>query len=352
MNDAYLNRLACVVPPHEVNGFYLRFAASMLADERRRTLFGRMTERAGITHRYSCFAPGEDPEGPALDAAGLFRRGDFPGTGARMALYAQAAPELAATAVDRLLGEEDRDSVTHLIVASCTGFYAPGIDLDILARCGLRSSVERTIVGFMGCYAAVNALKLARHIVRSEPAARVLVVAVEICTLHLKETDDLETLLSFCLWGDGAAAALVTNQRQGMRLERFDAFVAPEARDMMRWTIEDDGFDMVLSGEVPLAIFRMLDTASGGAGGLSAIDLWAVHPGGRSVLDAVGRGLDLSTQNLEASRSVLDRFGNMSSATILFVLETMLAGARPGQAGLAMAFGPGLTAETMRFTTV
>lgn len=350
MSDAYLNRVASAVPPHDVHRFYLRFAASMLGDERRRVLFRRMADRAGIAHRYSCFAPGGDPEGATLDAAGLFRRGRFPTTGERMALYAEAAPRLATQAVERMLPKAEREGITHLIVTSCTGFYAPGIDLDLLASLNLRPSLERTIIGFMGCYAAINALKLARHIVRAEPGARVLIVSVEICTLHLKETADLETLLSFCLWGDGAAAALVSAVPQGLRLDRFDALVAPEARDMMRWTIRDNGFDMVLSGEVPSAIHHMLGSFERDP--VSPIDLWAIHPGGRSVIDAVGRSLALRPADLEPSRDILDRYGNMSSATILFVLETMLSVARGGQAGMAMAFGPGLTAETMRFTAV
>ena len=155
----------------------------------------------------------------------------------------------------------------------------------------------------MGCYAAINALKLARHIVRSEPEARVLVVNLELCTLHLKETHDLEKLLSFCLWGDGCAAALVTAEPHGLRLDSFHAVVAPERRELMTWNIRDDGFDMVLSGQVPAAIQeiaaqRRSATILGGRP-VAEIDLWAVHPGGRSVLDAVERALGLGPTALD-----------------------------------------------------
>ena len=165
-----------------------------------------------------------------------------------------------------------------------------------MQRCGLPTSVERTIVGFMGCYAAINALKLSRHIVRSEPTARVLIVNIELCTLHLREATELEKLISFCLWGDGCAASLVTAEPHGIMLESFHAIVAAERKELMSWHIRDDGFDMVLSGQVPGAVRETLRNdhpAILGGRPAEEIDLWAVHPGGRSVLDAVERALKL-----------------------------------------------------------
>ena len=211
MPEAYANRISTAVPVHDVHKFFIDFASFQLADEpRRQAIFSRMADRGGIEHRFSCFAPSEDPEGASVDRDGIFLRDAFPGTAKRMDMFADAAPVLAASAVEKVLLGEDRARITHLIVTTCTGFSAPGLDLEIVARCGLPTTVERTIIGFMGCYAAINALKLARHIVRSERDARVLVVNVELCTLHLRQTSDLEKLLSFCLWGDGCAAALVS----------------------------------------------------------------------------------------------------------------------------------------------
>ncbi|MFD2051759.1 type III polyketide synthase [Mesorhizobium calcicola] len=351
--NAYINRIATAVPEHEVHQFYLRFAASMLAANRQR-IFERMAGLAGIDSRYSCFAPALDPTGQSVDLQGDFIRGAFPGTAARMALFRKAAPILAQKAVDGLQLGDQASRITHLIVTTCTGFSAPGIDLDLVRRCGLSDRVERTMIGFMGCYAAVNALKLARHIVRSDPQARVLLVNIEICTLHLKETPELEELLSFCLWGDGCAAALVTAEPSGIELDSFHCTVVDERRDLMRWDIRDHGFDMVLSGQVPAAIHETLRSKQGAILGdrpTEAIDLWAVHPGGRSVLDAVERALNLAPAALAASREVLRRYGNMSSATIMFVMEEMLR-APPGLLGCGMSFGPGLTAETMLFRTV
>ncbi len=351
--DAYLNRVATAVPAHDVHTFFLGFAGSMLGDEpRKRAIFSRMAGAAGIDHRFSCHKPADDPEGPIVDAGGVFRRGAFPGTAKRMALFEHAAPVLAQQAVDRLGVGTGRQAVTHLIVTSCTGFSAPGLDLELVARCGLSPSVERTIIGFMGCYAAVNALKLARHIVRSEPAARVLVVNIELCTLHIRETDELEKLLSFCLWGDGCAASLVTAEPVGLRLDSFYSTLAPESAELMSWRIGDDGFDMVLSGQVPGVIKRVLDAGGNRifGGPASAIDLWAVHPGGRSVLDAVERALGLGPDALAISREVLQSYGNMSSATVMFVMEGILrSSGNRGKRGCGMAFGPGLTAETMLF---
>ena len=206
----------------------------------------------------------------------------------------------------------------------------------------------------MGCFAAVNALKLARHIVRSEPTSRVLVLNLELCTLHLKETDQIEQILSFLLFADGCAASLITAEPQGIALDRFRAVVVPDTGGLITWNIRDFGFDMVLSGQVPGTIHDALRKSSGEilAGGKPGdIDLWAIHPGGRTVLDAVERAFQLAPPALAVSREILRRYGNMSSATVMFVLDSILRGAMRGANGCAMAFGPGLTAETMLFRT-
>lgn len=351
--QAYLNRVATAVPDNDVHRFFIDFASTLLADDpRRRAVFNRMADKGGIEHRFSCFVPAADPQAGSADAAGIYRRGAFPGTAKRMDMFAQSAPVLAQSAVEKLLAPGGRSAVSHLIVTTCTGFSAPGIDLEIIARCGLSSGIERTIIGFMGCYAAINALKQARHIVRSEPDAKVLVVNIELCTLHLKQTTDLEKLLSFCLWGDGCAAALVSADPTGIALDSFHAIVAADSSELMTWSVRDDGFDMVLSGQVPAAIHDTLTARGGdilGPHDIADIALWAVHPGGKSVLDAVERALKLDSAALRPSREVLRAHGNMSSATVMFVLEAMLAQRRPHQLGCAMAFGPGLTAETMLF---
>ena len=313
-----------------------------------------MADRSGVAHRYSTLTPA-DAHGPALDTAGFYRRGAFPTTAARMAAYERNAAALAVEAVRKL----DPGRVTHLVVASCTGFVAPGLDQRIAETLDLGPSLKRTLVGFMGCYAAVPALRIADQAVRADPSARVLVVALELCTLHLQETQDLETVLSFLIFGDGAAAALVTAEPHGLALLGFHAATLPDTEDYITWRIGDQGFDMHLSGKVPGAIAAALRSEAGRnqPDGIMAgqragdIDLWAVHAGGRSVLDAVEQSLDLPDEALGHSRSVLRDVGNVSSATIGFVLERILDGPAGGN-GLAMAFGPGLCAETFRFARV
>ena len=270
-----------------------------------------------------------------------------------MAIYAQEAPELACSALDRLAERVPLDGVTHLVLASCTGFVAPGIDQIIARRLGLAPSVERLLVGFMGCYAAVAALRSARHIVRSEPEARVLVVTVELSTLHLRQTSELEPMLAMLQFGDGAAAALVTAEPGGFALGQPFATTLADSHDLIRWAITDEGFAMHLSGEVPARIAEALADEAFAAAALGShrptdVDGWAVHAGGRSILDAVERALDLPADALAASRRVLADNGNMSSATLMFVLARLLAGP-PVSRGVALAFGPGLAAEGFAF---
>jgi alpha-pyrone synthase len=353
LTTAYLNRIATAVPEHDVHDAFVVVAEKMLADPQLRTVFRRMVRRANIAHRYSFLDPQKGSgQFSSHDAHEFYRLGNFPDTARRMELFEQSAPVLMRKAVDRLaLNEKERSSITHVLVTCCTGLYAPGLDFEIVDHVGLSAGVERTMVGFMGCYAAINALKLARHIVRSDPKAVVLMVNLELCTLHLQETQELEQVLSFLIFADGAAASLITAGEQGFALDSFKAVMVPETRGLITWKIRGMGFDMLLSGQVPAELGRALHE-----GELMAerdgIDLWAVHPGGRSILDAVEKGLELPVGALAASREVLSCFGNMSSATVMFVLQRMMQQARPGQRGCAMSFGPGLTAETMRFHAV
>jgi len=352
MTEAFINRIATATPPHDVHQTFLRFGQLMLGhDKRRLALFNRMADRSGIAHRYSFIQPA--PSGEVVDTEGFYRPGGFPNTSARMKKFEACAPGLAVETAEKLLAGEDRSRITHVVVTSCTGLAAPGIDLELIERCGLGPNVERTMVGFMGCYAAINALKLARHIVRSEPGARVLALNLELCTLHLHETDDLEQILSFLLFADGCAAALISADPVGVEIKSFRAALVPDTRELIRWNIRDQGFDMILSGGVPGAIRHALTQARDDIlGGANDIELWAVHPGGRTVLDAVEQAFGLPAEALSASRSVLNDYGNMSSGTVMFVLDRIMrqaVGQKKGQNGCAMSFGPGLVAETMMF---
>ncbi len=353
MTIAHINRIATSVPPHDVHHAFIAFAETLLPEGAARGLFRRMVRMSQIEHRYSFLQPVATDDGAWNDAAGLYVPGNFPPTARRMEAFERFAPQLARCALNKLaLREKERCAVTHVIVTSCTGLYAPGLDFDIVEHLGLSRSVERTMIGFMGCYAAINALKAAHHIVRSEPEAMVLILNLELCTLHMQETDDLEQILSFLLFADGCAACLVSARTPGLALESFFALQIPETTQLITWRIRELGFDMHLSGQVPGELRRALAEL-----GVQitrgedprAIDLWAVHPGGRTILDAVEKGLCLDAEALSDSRNILARYGNMSSATVMFVLEQIMRRARPDQRGCAMSFGPGVTAETMLF---
>ncbi len=343
--------LATAVPDLDFDADYHRWALSRLEGKpggaREAKLFLRMAERSGIEHRWSVLTK-EDAQ---LDEGrGMYGGPVQPGTAERMQIYAREAPALALQAIAKL---PDLGEITHIVVASCTGFVAPGVDQIIARQLGLPDSVERVLVGFMGCYAAITALRTARHIVRSEPAARVLVVTVELSSLHHQEDTDIEPLLARAQFGDGAAAAIVTGVGAGLELGAGISAALDDSAELITWDIIDTGFSMRLSGEVPgriaaaIARDEVRETILRGRA-VTAVDAWAVHAGGRSILDAVEKGFDLPTGSLEDSREILRQFGNMSSCTLMFVLERILP--QKPASGIALAFGPGLAMEGLQFS--
>jgi predicted naringenin-chalcone synthase len=340
-----INAIATAVPASECDGTYNRWAARQLEGRREAGLLDRMIQRSGIGRRFTVLSDSDTYQ----EEGSFYDRPDPPSTLARMAVYAREAPRLALAAIG---GLGDLDGVTHVVVASCTGFTAPGLDQVIARELGLDPSVERVVVGFMGCYAGVTALRTAGHIVRSQPGARVLLVAVELCTLHLQPSDRLESLLAMGQFADGAAAALVTGEGPGLALGEGLSRTLEDSHELITWTIGDTGFAMELSGEVPGRLAAALGepaVAQAVTAGepIDSIAAWAVHPGGKSIVDAVERGLALPPDRLAASRAVLHDFGNMSSATVLFVLERLMR-EKPAS-GIALAFGPGLAMEGVRF---
>jgi predicted naringenin-chalcone synthase len=357
MTVAHINRIATAIPPHDVHASFVAFMHKALNTGKSEKVFDRMVQRSGIAHRYSVL-PVEELASDRTARKSFYSPGAFPSTAERMCQYEKNAPDLAERAVHGLNLQGQKNSITHLILASCTGFIAPGLDQVLAKRLGLRSDLQRTLVGFMGCSAAVPALRTAQQTVLADPSARVLVVNIELCTLHLQETTDFETALSFLLFGDGCSASLVSQDETGIALHDFRSVLIPESEGLITWRIGDQGFDMHLSGKVPSLITQTLraDLAREDDGGLlrgegtQAIDLWAVHAGGRTILDAVENGFALDDKALTESRAVLAKYGNMSSATVMFVLKRMLETSPKGKRGMAMAFGPGVVADTFRFS--
>lgn len=288
-----------------------------------------------------------------------------PATGRRNAVYVERSPELFVSAATRAIGAApgiEPDDITHVVTVSCTGFFAPGPDYLIVRELRLSPATQRYHLGFMGCYGAFPALRAAQSFCRSDPDAVVLVVCAELCTLHLRSSNQTDTIVASSVFADGAAAAVVSARPAPagtalLDLDALETVLTPTGEADMAWTIGDQGFEMVLSSYVPRIIERhikgaltpLLATAPAlAAGAYADIDRWAIHPGGRSILDRVQRELELTDDQLSPSREVLRRYGNMSSATVLFVLRLILhgAGSAVSEQVCAMAFGPGLTVET------
>ncbi len=364
-----LHHVATAVPP---TGYPQPVAREVMkawigGDRRTDLLLQRIYGHSGIERRHSVVEDflGALPDGAPADPASARRGGGFyvddaggfrnPGTAERNARYREEAGPLFARVARATLDGADgfaAEDVTHVVTVSCTGFYAPGPDLEVVRALGLRPGTERYHLGFMGCYAAFPALRMAQAFCRSDPDAVVLIAAVELCTLHLQPSREVDAVVSASVFADGAAGALVSARPPrgpALTLERFADGLAPEGASDMAWTIGDHGFEMVLSSYVPAIVGEKAHAALGPlleGSGVDPADVrrWAVHPGGRAILDRLEQGLALPAEALAASRRVLAGYGNMSSATVLFVLAEMMAEpAPPGEPLVAMAFGPGLT---------
>ena len=373
-----LRGLSTVVPPTILPQAEVRdvFAAQPGLNRLAQRIVATSFNVSGIERRYTVL---EELTFDERDGEPVFfdqSKGELllPGTKARNEIYAeQATPlyvEAGRAAIAATPGIEASD-ITHVITVSCTGFYAPGPDFMVVRELGLGAAVQRYHLGFMGCYASMPALRQAAQFCAADPDAVVLVISVELCTLHLRSSNDPDTIVASSLFADGAGAGIVTARplepgERAFALDRFETRVTPVGEGDMAWKIGDHGFEMVLSNAVPsiiddhitgaleplfapeaeLAEALATDAASG------AVAHWAIHPGGRSILDKVESRLALTEAQLVPARETLRDFGNMSSATVLFVLRNILLSdaAADGDRVAAMAFGPGLTVESALMT--
>jgi predicted naringenin-chalcone synthase len=288
----------------------------------------------------------------------VYRDQRLPSIGERMMAFPEAAIELAEQACRRALESAglEPSRISHLVIATCTGVGAPDCDIELASRLGLPSSVERTQVVWMSCTGGFPALRVGQRALREEPACYSLVVCVEICSLHVRADGDSGSLLAHSLFADGASAVVLGS---GAGEEKALAWIGShrsemmiEGRELLSWSFGDHGFRAHIDGDLPAAIEgRVGDfVAKVLPGGRSEVASWCVHPGGAAILDAVERALELSPDSLSSSREVLRTRGNMSSATIFYVLEKELARLEPGQAGFLLGFGTGLTMEGLNFT--
>ncbi len=292
-----------------------------------------------------------------------------PTTQDRMIRYATEATPLAVVAVEKALAKADvtAKEITHLVTCSCTGFQAPGVDIALMEELGFSSTTSRTHIGFMGCHGGFNALRVAKAYAEADREATVLIVCVELCSLHFQYTDNPQQIVANSIFADGAAAIVGRSPDHpnapkitGWQLLDQTSTILPETADQMGWKIGDTGFEMSLSPEVPSLIGNALPDITATflkAHGLTRKQItdWAVHPGGPRILSMVEQALQLNIDTLHFSRDVLSQYGNMSSATIFFILETLFVQAHQSHSDglpdtcVAMAFGPGLATEIALF---
>ncbi len=281
----------------------------------------------------------------------------FPSLELRMIWYNKYAPPLSVDAIRNCVdGYINTKEITHLITVSCTGMSAPGLDLQVMELMDLPKNIYRSSVNFMGCYAAIHAMKMADAICKNDTAAKVVIVCTELCTLHFQKEPTADNIASSLLFADGAAAVLVTHDsfnKKGLHTGSFYAEVVPKGKKDMAWELSGSGFQMTLSGYVPDLIeedfeelvLRALQHANKTKEDITA---WCIHPGGKRILDAIGKTLHLPENSLQASYDVMKSYGNMSSPTILFVLKQLMQQLKSGERAeiFGAAFGPGLTMET------
>lgn len=285
----------------------------------------------------------------------------FPSTQSRMEVYQKEAIKIASQAGNKCLDSilDSREEITHLITTSCTGFYAPGIDIDLIHSLGLSHNVHRTAINYMGCYAAISALKNAASIAKSDPKAKVLVVSVELCSIHFQDRVNDDFLLANALFGDGAAALVVSGEQLkksdfSISATNFHCNILPDGKKDMAWSIGNLGFEMKLSTYVPdiikSDIGKMVDSISD-ENEIQREDLvyYAIHPGGKKILKVIEDELNITQEENRFAHHVLANYGNMSSPTVLYVLKEIFDQLSPADHGkkiLSLAFGPGLTVES------
>lgn len=360
--QSYIHQIQTSVPKHKYTQTELRDRMKEIVggSEKNQRLLHHIYGRSGIETRHSVV---DDFKSSGSFELFFNGQGATPGTKSRNDTYIKNGRNLFVDVAQKLIDSSDFDTsdITHLITVSCTGFYAPGPDYDIINSLGLQSSVERYHLGFMGCYAAIPALKLANQLCLADENATVMIVSVELCTLHFQAEPVLDDMISASVFSDGGSGAIVSSKKPAKgpyySLDGFESAITEKGKEDMAWSIGDHGFNMTLSTYVPdilsdelnsflQPIFKKYGITQ------DHINLWGIHPGGRAILDKVESTLSLKKDALGASRSVLANYGNMSSATILFVLKKLLS--EPiktnEQKALAMAFGPGLTIESALLT--
>lgn len=336
-------------PQNEILKFMQK---AYLLDESDARKLAFLYKHSEIQNRYSVLDDFSKPE-----AEWNFLKADYtPSLDDRMELFQQYALDLSVDSIQNSIqGFIEKSEITHLITVSCTGMSAPGLDLQIAEALKLKSNVFRTSVNFMGCYAAIHALKIAQMICSSSARSNVIIVCTELCTIHFQQQYTPDNAASSLLFGDGSAAVLVSNtviSANSLTLKSFYSEVCYRGKDDMSWQLSNNGFLMKLSAYIPQLIHEDIaalvnKALDNGELNKDQITHWCIHPGGKKILEVIKSQLSLDMEDLSCSRKVLSEYGNMSSPTILFVLKEIMEGIRNKPAKVfGVAFGPGLTMET------
>ncbi len=355
---AYLLDIQTATPPHKHPQDnilkYMQQTYSLDATDARKLAF--LYRKSGIQTRYSVLDVFSEP---VENQSFKFKENLIQD---RMAVYETEALKLSVAAIFPIL-ERQKTTPTHLVTVSCTGMQAPGLDIQLCEYFQFQSSIQRTSVNFMGCYAAIHALKMASWITTSDADAVVLIVCTELCTLHFQSEFNADTALSDLLFADGSAAVLIAGENykpshEALKFTNFYSELRLTAQTDMTWKIANSGFKMTLTGYVPQLIetdFKDFVTKATQKLGLSQSDItdWCIHPGGKKIVEAIEKSLAISKIDLVHSYQILNDYGNMSSPTILFVLKQILDNQDNKPINVfGAAFGPGLTLESFILQSV
>lgn len=352
--------IGTAVPQHRTNQpAILEFMQAAYGNEVTSRKLNVLFHNSGISSRYSVL-----PDFDKTRMQHVFFNGTPSNANVenRLNVFKEKAIPLALSAIEDALSKInsslDEFGVTHLITVSCTGLYAPGLDAELIEKLKLPADIFHTSVNFLGCNAAFHALKIADLITKSDKSAKVLIVCVELCTLHFQPKNNHDNLLSNTIFGDGAAAVLVTadeNEKKGLNITGFYSLLLDKGKDLMGWNITPVNFEMILDAGIPDLIGDEVNEILAGATkklniSVGSISKWAIHPGGKKIVDVIKQKLQLSDADTKDSYKILDEFGNMSSPTILFVLNELMKESKKDEKIFSIGFGPGLSIETAVFS--
>ncbi|UNK17719.1 type III polyketide synthase [Paenibacillus sp. N3/727] len=356
--------IGTALPIHSISQSVIaELLATSLHDQPDLARFARRIFRScGVETRYTC-EPNYLGTSEECRYLPVGDRSNIPTTEERMNTYRREALPLATAAAEKAIKDANIQpgNITHLISVSCTGQYVPGLDVMLIRHLGLSSRVNRLPLIFQGCAAGLKAIQMARDIVQSAPGSQVLVVCVELCTLHFQPVKEREALFAASFFGDGASSCVIGHAEQHhthyLQLGTGYSVLLPDSTEDMTWEVGNAGFDLYLSPRIPKLLgTHLVPELELLLAGDNLPDLWAIHPGGRGIVDSVQNVLNLRDEQTKFSREILRNAGNLSSVTIMFVLDAMRSELQSvdstAKEGVAMAFGPGLTAELMRFRYV